>query len=124
MRRCGSGPHHGSKNMAEGSKNETLIIDAVALIDFRDTDPTVLKLISSKLVQLVIATPVLEEVNKFDESDCIKYGINVIEPSFEQLEKAATKRIKNKTLSLMDWICLVLAKENDWTCITNDKRLR
>ncbi len=110
--------------MAEELLNNILIIDAVALIDFRDSDPTILALISSKLGQLVVASPVLDEVNNFDESDCLKYGIKVIEPSFEQLEKAVAKRNENKSLSLMDLICLVLAKENDWVCITNDKRLR
>lgn len=101
-----------------------LIIDAVALIDFRDSDPTILKLISSNLGQLHVATLVLDEVKSFDESDCAKYGVIVIEPSFEQLESAISKQSQLKTLSLPDLICLILAKENGWTCITNDKRLR
>lgn len=100
---------------------EGLIIDAVALIDFCKSDPTVLKLISTHLGQLYLATPVLEEVRQINEEACAALGIILVEPRFEQVVEAASMR---GTLSFEDRVCLLLAKENGWTCLTNDKPLR
>ncbi len=53
--------------------------------------------------------------------DCIELGIKLVEPELEQAMLAAERR---GALSFQDNMCLILAKENGWTCVTNDKPLR
>ena len=103
-------------------KRSFLILDANILIDFFKCDRTILKLICTYVGQIHLATPVLNEVNEINESDCLDLGIMLIEPEIEQVMLAATE---NKgPLSFQDNLCLILAKEHGWTCVTNDKPLR
>lgn len=99
-----------------------LILDANILIDFFKCDRTILKLICTYIGQIHLATPVLNEVNEISESDCLDLGIMLIEPEIEQVMLAATE--KRGPLSFQDNLCLILAKEHGWTCVTNDKPLR
>jgi hypothetical protein len=39
------------------------------------------------------------------------------------LTQAATASVRSH-LRFQDWLCLLLAEKERWTCITNDKRLR
>lgn len=54
-------------------------------------------------------------------SDCVDLGIILVEPKLEQLFLASEKA---GPLSFQDNLCLILAKEHGWTCVTNDKPLR
>lgn len=101
--------------------HQFLILDANILIDFFKCDKTIIKLICSYVGQIYLATPVFNEVKEINESDCIELGIVLAEPDINHLLLAAERR---GPLSFQDHLCLILAKENGWTCVTNDKPLR
>lgn len=71
--------------------------------------------------QIYLATPVLSEINEIDEGACVELGIILVEPELEHVMLAAEKK---GPLSFQDNLCLILAKEYGWTCVTNDKPLR
>lgn len=102
-------------------KGHFLILDANILIDFYHCDKTIIKLICTHVGQIYLATPVLSEVYEIDEGDCVELGVILVEPELEQVILAAEKI---GPLSFHDNLCLILAKENGWTCVTNDKPLR
>jgi len=96
-------------------------MDANILIDFINCDKTILKLICSHVGDLYLASPVLNEVNEITEGDCLELGITLVEPTLKQIMMSSGKRGR---LSFQDHLCLTIAKENGWTCITNDVPLR
>ncbi len=98
-----------------------LILDANILVDYVPCDNTVIKLISTHVGHIHVATPVLHEVKQITEHDCLNLGITLVEPQVEQLISAAHGR---GPLSLQDHLCVLLAKERGWTCVTNDRPLR
>lgn len=102
-------------------KRQFLILDANTLIDFCECDRTIIKLICTHVGQIYLATPVLSEIRSIYEDECIELGIKLVEPELEQLIHAAAKR---GSLSFQDNICLILAREYGWTCVTNDIPLR
>lgn len=100
---------------------QILIVDACVLIDYCDADPSVLRVISRAVGEIRVASPVLDEVDGLDESAATALGLVVVEPSFAMFAAAAVKR---GSLSVRDHVCLLLAKEEGWTCVSNDKALR
>ena len=99
-----------------------LIMDANVLIDLVEADSTVIRLISEHVGQVHVPVPVLrEEVEQIDASDYAELGIVPVEPSLETASDAAIRR---SGLSFHDHLCLLLARDNGWTCVTNDGRLR
>ncbi|NLI14021.1 hypothetical protein [Pelotomaculum propionicicum] len=103
------------------TKRQFLILDANTLIDFCTCDKTIIKLICAYVGQIYLATPVLSEIKEIDAGECIELGIKLVEPELDQVMLAVEKR---GSLSFQDNICLILAKKNGWTCVTNDKPLR
>jgi len=106
-----------------GSSRRTfLLMDANVLIDFCDSDRTVLSLISKHLGTVHVPLPILlEEVDQFKDFDWTELGIIGVDPSLEIVTLAAQRRAG---LSFHDHLCLLLARANGWTCVTNDGRLR
>lgn len=98
-----------------------LIVDACVLIDLCKADRSVIALISRDLGSVHVATPVLAEVDQLDQSQALSLGIKLVEPTLDQAAEAAAHR---GGLSFSDRLCLLLAKANDWTCVSNDRRLR
>jgi len=98
-----------------------LIIDADVLIDYTQADPTVLSLVAAHLGRVYVAAATLDEVTGLDEEQCERLGLEVIEGETEQLIEAGQRR---SGLSFADHLCLILAYDNGWTCVTNDKGLR
>ena len=98
-----------------------LIVDACVLIDFCDADASVLGIISRHVGQLHVVSTVLDEVEQLDQNQAASLGLVVIEPTLDMLDASARKRGR---LSPRDHICLLLAKVNEWTCVSNDKALR
>jgi len=96
-------------------------MDANILIDFCKCDKNIVKLICRYIGQIYLATPVLDEINQIDEDDCLALDIILVEPELELAILAAEKR---GALSFQDNLCFLLAKQNGWTCVTNDKPLR
>lgn len=102
-------------------KRKFLILDANVLIDFIKCDKTIIRLICTYVGQIYLATPVLSEIAEIDENACLELGIILAEPELEQVNSAV---VEMGPLSFQDNLCLILAKENGWTCVTNDKPLR
>lgn len=56
-----------------------------------------------------------------DFADCERIGLKTVEPNLYQLTRAAAKRGQ---LSFHDHLCLLVASEPGFVCVTNDKPLR
>ena len=102
-------------------KKGLLILDANTLIDYCNSDRMVIRLISDIVGKVHVAMPVFDEVKGIDEAACSELGIQLVEPSIEHVVEASKKI---GPLSFQDKLCYILAKENGWTCVTNDKPLR
>jgi len=96
-------------------------MDANILIDFCKCDKTIVKLMCQYIGQIYLAMPVLDEMNEIDEDDCLELGIILVEPDLELAMLAAEEK---GPLSFQDNLCFLMAKQNGWTCVTNDKPLR
>jgi hypothetical protein len=70
-----------------------------------------------------VADQVLAEVKQLDRAGAEDLGINVVTVKFAMLQRAAAASVRSP-LRFQDWLCLLLAEESAWTCVTNDKRLR
>jgi len=98
-----------------------LLLDANVLVDYAHCDDSILALISTHVGTVHVATPVLGEVKEIAKADCTRLGVTLVEPDLDQLLTAANARGR---MSMQDHLCLLLAKERGWTCVTNDRRLR
>jgi hypothetical protein len=91
-----------------------LLVDACVLIDFATTDVSVLTLVSKHVGQVHVPSPVFDEVKQIDEAQAASLGSKVIEPSVEMLLTAGAKRGR---LSFQDRICVLVAKQEGFTCV-------
>jgi hypothetical protein len=87
------------------------------LIDLADTNEAVLGLIAQHLAQVIIPTPVLAEVDGLDELRCAALGLEVLEPTLDQLREAA---IHHPALSFADKVCMIVARDAGGMAWTND----
>lgn len=110
--------------MAEGDAGPagqtTYVFDACALIDLLNGDPGLLRLIAAHLGSVAVLTPILGEVDGLDERRCREMGLLLVEPTFDQITEAANG---GGRLSFHDWVCLVVARDAGWKCVTNDGAL-
>lgn len=97
-----------------------LIVDANVLIDYANSDLSILALVSRHVGLIHVPSVILDEVDGLNEEDCFNLGLSVVEESIEVLLTAAETR---GALSFEDHVCLLLAAENGWTCVSNDKPL-
>lgn len=97
-----------------------LVADANVLIDYARSDPSILAIHVRHLGSIYVPSVILDEVDQLDAMDCERLGLTVIEEAPEILLAAAEKR---GPLSFEDRVCLLLARENQWTCVTNEKPL-
>jgi len=98
-----------------------LVVDANVLIDYVGSDLSILRLAAEFVGPIHVPRPVLEEVEHLDEADCARLGIRLAEASVDQFLEAGAGRGR---LSFSDRLCLVLARDRSWTCVTNDRALR
>ncbi|MBC8073829.1 MAG: PIN domain-containing protein [Deltaproteobacteria bacterium] len=98
-----------------------LLLDACVLIDLIEVDATVITSVIAALGRVHVATTVLAEVEGLDLSAAVSLGIEVVDPSLAVVVEAAGRR---GALSFQDRICLLLAAEHGWTCVSNDGALR
>ena len=101
-----------------------LISDANVLIDYAKSAPEILRLISQHLQQLYVASPILEEVHDLSIEQIVALGIEIVEPTLEQLAEAAQLRQAKKSISGLDALCFIIARDQEWICLTNDRALR
>lgn len=104
------------------SRAALLIMDASVLIDFCAVDCGAIRLITEHIGKVHVPLPLLrEEVPDIEASSYAELGIIVVVPPFPTAMQAAVRRAG---LSFHDHVCLLLARDNGWTCVTNDGRLR
>lgn len=94
-----------------------LVADADVLIDIADANEAVLALIVQHVAPVIMPTPVLAEVDTLDELKCAALGLEVVEPTLDQLREAA---LPHPALSFADKVCLIVARDAGATCWTND----
>ena len=99
-----------------------LVADASVLIDYAESDRSVLALVSRHLATIHVASPVLaDEVGKLPEKDAARLGIDVVEPTLDQVLEAKTEE---RSTSWYDRLCFVVARDAGWSVLTNDTALR
>lgn len=102
------------------SPPKEFIIDADVLIDYRDSDCTVISLFSSQVGRLHIGRATFQKVKNFSEATANQLGLDIETPDEKLADKAQKRRGK---LSYDDHEILLLAAQNSWVCITNDNAL-
>ncbi len=98
-----------------------LLADADVLIDYRESDLTVLELVVRHVGRVAVVPSVLEEVRGVTVAQCARLGIEVIEVTTDRMLQAAEA---GSSVSFNDRLCLVVCREEGWTCVTNDGALR
>ena len=99
-----------------------LLADADVLIDYRESDLTVPNLVVRHVGREWPCVPsVLEEVRGVTVAQCARLGIEVIEVTTDRMLQAAEV---GSSVSFNDRLCLVVCREEGWTCVTNDGALR
>lgn len=98
-----------------------LVVDANVLIDYANTDVSILTLVAGHLAKVHVPMPVLEKVDQLDATECARVGLVVVLPAIEQILEAGACR---GGLAFDDRVCLILARDHRWTCMTNDRALR
>jgi len=98
-----------------------LITDANVLIDFVETDVDVLGLMTAHLWDVYVADPVLAEVRAMNPGVAKQLGLKRVEATVDELQEASQR---GGSLSSRDRLCLVLARNRGWGCLTNDRALR
>jgi hypothetical protein len=59
-------------------------------------------------------------VDQIDDSTCARLGLVIAEATTDQLLEAGRSSGK---LSFEDWVCFILARDNSWICVSNDRPL-
>ncbi len=97
------------------------IADANVLIDYAKTSPAILGLVAQHVGPVYVAVDVLEEVEQLDLARCKELGLTVVDGNLAQLTEASQR---GGPLSFQDKLCLILARDNGWSCLSNDGPLR
>lgn len=100
---------------------KVLLADADVLIDYREADLSILKEVGTHVARLAVLSETLKEVRGLRRSTCAALGIDVIEPETSTLIEATQQDTR---VSFNDRLCLVVCREQRWTCVTNDGALR
>jgi hypothetical protein len=100
---------------------QILLADASVLIDYRDTNLSVLTLASAHLGPVRVVYEVLEEVGDFDVELATTLGIEVVDVPTQLLLEIDSLPHR---LSRQDRLSYLACRENDWICLTNDRHLR
>ena len=98
-----------------------LLADADVLIDYRDSELEILALVVEHVGRVAVLAPVLGEVRGVTAAQCVRLGIEVVEAETERMLQAADVE---SSVSFNDRLCLVVCREESWTCVTNDGALR
>lgn len=70
---------------------------------------------------MAVVPSVLEEVRGVTAAQCSRLGIEVVEVSTALMLQATQVE---SSVSFNDRLCLVVCREEGWTCVTNDSALR
>lgn len=97
-----------------------LVADANVLIDYAKTDPSILTMHVRHFGPIFVPSVILDEVDQLDVAECESLGLTIVAEPLEILLAATEHR---RPLSFEDQVCLLLARANQWTCVTNEKPL-
>jgi hypothetical protein len=100
---------------------EILLADADVLIDYRDSDLTVLKLVSEHIGPVRVLRQVLDESPGISDRQCARLGIEIVRLETELMLKVNSLP---RSLSVTDRLCVVGCEHYSWTLVTNDRALR
>jgi hypothetical protein len=100
---------------------DILLADADVLIDYRDSDLTILKLVSEHIGPVRVLREVLSEAPGISERHCARLSIHIVQLETELLLEANDLP---RSLSAADRFCIIACERNDWTLVTNDRALR
>lgn len=103
------------------SDQPPLIADANVLIDYVESDRFILGLLARHMGPLYVAVPVLDKVDQLSAGECERLGITLVDPTTEELVEAGEGKAG---LAFDDAICVIMARDNHWRCVTNDRALR
>ena len=98
-----------------------LLADADVLIDYRESELDILKLVVQHIGRVVVLASILDEVQGVTPRQCKQLGIEVVEATTEQLVQASEGESR---VSFSDYLCLIACCDEGWTCVTNDGALR
>ena len=98
-----------------------LLADADVFIDYRDSDLEVLKLVGQHVGRVAVLAPALDQVHGVTRADCTRLSISVVDVAASRLLRASGV---DTAVSFNDRLCFVTCREEDWTCVTNDRALR
>ena len=98
-----------------------LLADADVLIDYRESELAILELVAQHLGRLAVLSSVLDEVRDVTPTQCARLGIEIIEVETERMLRATEVE---SSVSFNDRLCLIVCREEGWTCVTNDGALR
>ncbi len=73
-------------------------------------------------ISIIVPKPIFDEVDSLSESQAAELGISIIDVDLELMSQAITIA-DNSGLSWQDAIALLIAKANEYSCVTNDKLL-
>ena len=102
-------------------KPTVLLADADVLIDYRESDLAILALVARHLGRLAVLPPVLDEVRGVTAKECGRLGVEIVEVETERMLLASEVE---SSVSFNDRLCLVVCREEGWTCLTNDRALQ
>ena len=98
-----------------------LLSDADVLIDYRDSDLSILALVVQHLAPVQVVRDVVDEVDDLSLARCGELGLTVVEVEPQVLLQLATLP---QRLSRYDRLSFHVCQVNDWICVTNDRLLR
>ena len=93
------------RGRANANMPAVLLADADVLIDYRESDLTILKLVAEHVGRVAVIPAVLDEVRGITTKDCRRLGIEVVEVETEQMLRAAEVEA---SVSFTDRLCLVV----------------
>lgn len=91
------------------------------LIDYCHSKLEILSLLSKEIARVHVARATFNKVKDLSESKAKRFHLFIETPELEIANTAVQNR---GVLAYDDWETLLLARSYNWTCITNDKRLR
>ncbi len=103
------------------SFKKPILLDANVLIDYAQSDKSILLMASEQFGPIYVPDPVVQEVDDLLESDYDQLGLIIFPPTTDQMFHAA---LQTWTLKIADALCFLLCQDNRWECVTNDVRVR
>lgn len=98
-----------------------LLLDACVLIDYRNSDMAVLKLVAEHMGDVVVLSHVLKEVDGLSQRELESHKVEIFEVGDDLMIEA--KKVESKVIDV-DSLCMVACRRHGWTCITNDRGLQ